>query len=190
MGRSGGNIIRVSAPTNRGVLFLHWHESFACLSGGPSHNPVGYEAWNARFRCIGQGHGFSNSPGGTHTSRTIMLEELQLLLAACPVTATLEVYLRAIVDDNVLRKYTLTTRKRTLKSLRELYRLDPRVLLFRALRDLWHADSAAQPLLALLCAFGRDRLVRASASLILDTPRGDEMMPEMLSRAVGSALPL
>ena len=104
------------------------------------------------FAASAQGHGISNSPGGTHTSRTIMLEELQLLLAACPVTATLEVYQRAIIDDNVLRKYTLTTRKRTLKSLRETLSPRPEGITRFALRDLWHADSAAQPLLLPCCA--------------------------------------
>ena len=94
-----------------------------------------------------------------------------------------------MVDDNVLRKHTLTTRKRTLKSLRELYRLDRSALLFRALRDLWDADASAQTLLALLCAFGRDRLIRASSPVVLNAPAGQEITPEMLSRAVGEALP-
>ena len=58
--------------------------------------------------------GFSNGPGGTHTSRTMMLEELRMLLAARPATALLQEYQAAVVDDNVLRKDTLTTRKRTL----------------------------------------------------------------------------
>ena len=42
--------------------------------------------------------------GGTHTSRTIMLRELRLLLAACPPDATPDVLAEAVLQENVLAK--------------------------------------------------------------------------------------
>src|SRR6476661_8423635 len=96
--------------------------------------------------------GFSNAPSGSHTSRTMMLPELRALLAACPRDADLATFRLAVERDNLLGKGTLATRKASFRQLRELYALDPAVPLFRALRTLWDADSAAQPLLALLCA--------------------------------------
>ena len=83
--------------------------------------------------------GFVNPPGGTHTSRTMMLAELRLLFAACPAGATLADYSAGVLEDNALRKETQSNRHRSLRSLRELYALDTNVTLFRVLRELWDA---------------------------------------------------
>ncbi len=133
--------------------------------------------------------GFAVDPGGTHTSRTMMLAELQLLLAACPPSATFQEYRSAIVDDNVLLKGTATTRLRTLRGLRELYALDRGVLLFRALRDLWDDSLTEQPLLTLLCATARDPLLQATASTVLQIAQGAPVTPKMLADAVGERFP-
>jgi hypothetical protein len=50
--------------------------------------------------------GFRWGAKGTHTSRTIMLDELRALLASCRPDATREDYLRAIHDKNCLGKRT------------------------------------------------------------------------------------
>jgi hypothetical protein len=110
--------------------------------------------------------------GGTHTSRTIQLEELRGLLAAAPVDAEAAAYRDAIVEQNALGKKTLNSRQRTHRYLRELYALDPDVLLFRALRDLWDADVEAQPLLAMLSSLARDPSLRATASAVLPLAAG------------------
>ena len=134
--------------------------------------------------------GFAVDPGGTHTSRTMMLAELQLLLAACPPAANYQEYRSAIVDDNVLLKSTATTRLRTLRGLRELYALDRRrVLLFRALRDLWDDNANEQPLLALLCATARDPLLRVTAATILELPPAAPLTAQMLAKVVGEHFP-
>src|SRR5262249_45112413 len=73
--------------------------------------------------------------------------------------------------------------------LRELYALDPLSLLFRALRDLWDHGMEAQPLLALLCATGRDRLLRASSSVILASEYGSEVQRIFFERAVEESFP-
>jgi hypothetical protein len=133
--------------------------------------------------------GFDNGPGGAHTSRTMMLSELQLLLAACPSPATYAEYRAAILEENCLLKQTATTRLRSLRALRELYSLDRRVLIFRALRDLWDADAGAQPLLACLCANARDPLLRSSADLILGVAPGEAVTASGLSTAIVEAFP-
>lgn len=133
--------------------------------------------------------GFLDRPAGTHTSRTIMLPELRLLLAACPPNARFEDYRSAVVGDNALRKPTVDTRRRTVHYLRDRYGLDPRVLLFRAMRDLWDDDEAAQPLLAMLCAVGRDPLLRASAEIVLAAPPGAVVTAGMLAGAIAASVP-
>jgi hypothetical protein len=133
--------------------------------------------------------GFLNDPPGTHGSRTMMLAELRLLLAARPATAGMEDYRQAIRDDNALLKKTLATRRESLRRLRELYALNRRVLLFRALRDLWEGDVAAQPLLALLCACARDPILRATADMILAVPKGEQVTPHTISQAAEDGFP-
>jgi hypothetical protein len=133
--------------------------------------------------------GFVNDPIGTHGSRTIMLKELRLLLDACSLGTDYERFRQEIVDENVLLKNTETTRKESFRRLRELYALDERVLLFRALRDLWQTDADAQPLLALLCAVARDAILRATASLIVATPQGEVITPQMIEKATEESFP-
>src|SRR6266516_2995924 len=129
-------------------------------------------------------YGFVNEPVGAHSSRTMMLAELRLLLSACPQSAGLEEYRSAILDENVLLKKTVATRKASFRWMRELYALDRKTLLFRALRDLWDEDTQAQPLLALLSAVARDLLLRSTAERILSVPVGETVTPTMLSEAV------
>ncbi|HHY55163.1 MAG TPA: hypothetical protein GYA08_06970 [Chloroflexi bacterium] len=134
-------------------------------------------------------YGFINDTVGTHGSRTIMLKELRLLFAACPRPTSYADFRAAIVDENVLLKSTATTRHESFRRLRELYGLDEAIPLFRGLRDLWDADTSAQPLLAILCALARDALLRGTASVILATPPGEEVTPQMLERAVQQHFP-
>ena len=59
--------------------------------------------------------GFKNGTSSTMTSRTMMLADLRLLLAAVPATADVAGYRAAIVDDNVLLKRSAATRRATAK---------------------------------------------------------------------------
>jgi len=119
----------------------------------------------------------------------MMLAELRLLLAACPQAATLEDYRTAIIDQNVLLKETVATRKASFRWMREFYAFDRKILLFRALRDLWDEDTQAQPLLALLCTAARDPLLRSTADSILATPVGEAVTREMIIDAVNVSFP-
>ncbi len=133
--------------------------------------------------------GFVAEPIGTHSSRTIMLSELRLLLATCPRSAGIEDYRAAAVYSNVLLKKTVATRRESFRRLRELYSLDPRTLIFSALREMWDEEVPAQPLLALLCSCARDPLLRATADVVLRTPLGDAVTPNALARAVDERFP-
>lgn len=127
--------------------------------------------------------------GGAHTSRTIQLAELTALLAAAPADATLDDYKHAVVEQNVLGKKTLNSRQRTFRYLRELYALDPGVLLFRALRDLWPAEPEAQPLLAMLCSLARDPALRATAAAVLPLAPGAPVTADDLAKALVDRYP-
>ena len=110
--------------------------------------------------------------GGTHTSRTMMLSELESLLDATPAAATAADLKSAVIDHNVTGKSTMSGRIRTHRYLRELYALDPRALPYRALRDLWDVEVSSRPMLALLCAMARDPLLRATALFTATVPEG------------------
>jgi len=118
-----------------------------------------------------------------------MLTELRLLLAACPQSASLDEYRTAIIDENVLLKKTVATRKVSFRWLHDLYALDEKILLFRALRDLWDEDVQAQPFLAMLSSVARDPLLKSTAESILAIPIGDTVTREMMTDAVNMSFP-
>ena len=134
--------------------------------------------------------GFRSGDRGTHTSRTIMLDELTQLLDAVPGEARRQDYADAVTHDNCLGKRTAATRQLSLQRLTELYGLDGRLLLFRALRNLWVGHSSSRPLLALLLALVRDPLLRATAGAVIATPPGHEFgrQPEIPIAALQDAL--
>jgi len=122
--------------------------------------------------------GFRFGECGTQSSRHIMLRELGELLDALPSGADRLDYTAAIVEQNVLGKPTLATRRATWQRLTELYALDPTVPLFRVLRRLWEfdgRDAGSRPLLALLTALARDPLLRVTAPHVLGLDPGQEL---------------
>lgn len=119
--------------------------------------------------------GFRVGSMSAHTSRTAMMQELALLLAHVPANSPPEAYATAIIEENILGKPTRTTRQRSSRRLVELYSLDPGVTLFRLLRHFWPADSAGQPMLALLIAAARDPLLREATPLVLAARAGESV---------------
>jgi len=136
--------------------------------------------------------GFRWGRKGTHTSRTIMFDELRLVLAYCQPNATRDDYLAAIHNDNCLGKRTASTRRISSQRLSELYALDPEVPLFRVMRRCWYADREGQAILAMLLALARDPLLRISAVPVLRMRPGEELarqqLTDAISRAVGTRL--
>jgi hypothetical protein len=135
-------------------------------------------------------YGFTkNSPIGVHTARTMMLAELRLLLAALDTSASLADYRLAIIEENVLHKNTAVTRRDSFLRLRTLYALNDKILLFRALRDLWGDDIQAQAQIALLCTIARDSIIKATAAMILAIPIGETVTPTMIMETVSRSFP-
>jgi len=132
--------------------------------------------------------GFKFGDTGTHTSRTMMLDELSALLRQCRADASRGDYVRALVDENCLGKHTLSTRKLSLQRLTELYGVDAGVPLFRLLRVFWDADEKAHPLLALLAALARDPLLRATAPVVFGMKPGEEIARQRMTDALAQAV--
>ncbi len=97
-----------------------------------------------------------------------MLAELDAVLTAVPVGSVSADYHEAILDRNVLGKKTNSTRKESLRRLRELYALDEEMPIFGLLRKLHAIDAASLPLLAIQVAWARDPLLRATTRPVLD----------------------
>lgn len=128
-------------------------------------------------------------PGGPSTSQTIMVASLQRLLSVVPSEAPKSLYRSAVMEENVLGKDTTSGREWAFRQLRRFYALDPRSLLFRALRDLWRGDESGQRLLALLCAMARDPVLRTSSSVILSAEQGETVYPHDFEAAIENAFP-
>ena len=118
--------------------------------------------------------GFRFGDQGTHSSRTMMFNELDCLLDAVAGAVERSDYDKAVLKDNCPGKQTLSTRKLPLQRLRELCALDPAVPLFRIMRDLWDVNPESRSQLALLTALVRDPLLRMIAAPVLQTPVGKE----------------
>ena len=133
--------------------------------------------------------GLRIDPTGTHLSSTLRLEELRTLLARRPASATKDNYKAAIVDQNILGKPTASSRRITFERLRELYALDPDLLVFRALDDLWDADASAQPMISLLCSTARDPILRAMTPFVLRLPIGALVRTHALAEEAENQFP-
>jgi hypothetical protein len=116
--------------------------------------------------------GFRFGINGPHAARTMMLDDLRLLLAHTPPQSTRSDYAAALVEGNVLGKPTRKARELPLRHLATLYALDLVNPIFRALRRLWPADAAAQPLLAVAVALARDPLLKGTEPFILGQAPG------------------
>jgi len=129
--------------------------------------------------------GFDFKRAGAHTSRTLMLDELSALLSYLDnANADKADYLKAIDDENCLGKRTQANRKLTHRHLANLYTLDPSVAIFRALLYFWQRDPQGHPLLALLCGYCRDSLLRSTAPFIIQFSEGTVVNREMLEKFI------
>lgn len=133
--------------------------------------------------------GFRDGTVSVHTSRTMMLSELALLLDKVPASAPSDAYITRIVEDNALGKPTQTTRKRTAQRLVELYALDPTCPLFRLLRHFWPTDSSAKPMLALLAAAARDPVLRDMTPVVVAIPLGTLLTADQVAKKLGEKYP-
>lgn len=133
--------------------------------------------------------GFKFSPGGPHISRTMMLAELSTVLADVPQGSAATDYREAILQRNVLGKTTDSTRRESLRRLRELYALDEATAIFGLLRKLQAVDAASLPLLAVQVAWARDPLFRATTPPVTDASEGERVETASLAQALEAAFP-
>lgn len=136
-----------------------------------------------------QALGFRFGLNGPHAARTMMLDDLRLLLARTAPEAERADYASAVVDANVLGKATRKARELALRHLATLYALDTANPIFRALRRLWPHNEAAQPLLALAAALARDPLLRGSQSFVLSLTAGTHLPREAVEAHLSAADP-
>ncbi|HMD90448.1 MAG TPA: hypothetical protein VKF38_14905 [Anaerolineaceae bacterium] len=134
-------------------------------------------------------YGFVQDSLGAHLARTIMVDELYHLFGACDATLETPGYRKAIVDENVLLKKTAGTRLESYRRLHQLYGLQPSLLIFRAMRELWSYTDDGRPLLALLCALGRDQVLRCTADLMIETPEGDNLTAKSFEAVIEKKFP-
>jgi hypothetical protein len=134
--------------------------------------------------------GFSFERGGVHTARTMMLIELRALLSFVGAADAAKAdYLEAVQTANCLGKRSGKTRALTFRHLADLYALDPSLLVFRALRFFWQRDVDGQPLLAALCAFSRDPILRATAPFVLGFQEGATVNREAMEEFIDAQEP-
>ena len=102
-----------------------------------------------------------------------MLEELRGVLSSVdrPEAGKVD-YRRAIDDENCLGKRSSKTRLLTYRHLSDLYALDPSLILFRTLVYFWQRVPCGQSLLALLCPYASDSILRSTAPFIVPFPEG------------------
>lgn len=110
--------------------------------------------------------------------RSMMFLEMRTLVRSMPLTVTKDDFTKAIFDENILEKPTLSSRKESFIRLTQLYGMDPSKALFRVLWDLGHADLDSLHQLCLVCAYARDPQLRHSFELVRTLRLG-----ELLARA-------
>ena len=110
--------------------------------------------------------GFSESRLGGHAARSMMYMEMRALVRAMPLAVTKDDFIQAIIEENILVKPTMSSRKKSLYHLIQLYGLDPSKALFRVFWELGHADFESLPQLCLACVYARDPLLRYSFELV------------------------
>lgn len=133
--------------------------------------------------------GFYPYTTGAHMSRSMMLDELTVLLKGTREDASRPAIERAIVEENLLGKPTMSTRKLTYRHLRRAYSLDASKVLWRTLRRFANQEPQTLPLLALVLVYCRDLQLRKSFEVITDLKPGEELPAGRMLEALSEAFP-
>jgi hypothetical protein len=152
------------------------------------HDPLLTTLPSTQTKAAWEELGFRFGDKGTHSSRTMMLDELSNLLRVCSPSASRADYVKAMVEDNCLGKQTLSTRRLTLQRMTELYALDASVPMFRLLRHFWYADEKAHGQVAFLVAIARDPLLRATVPVVFSMSVGEEIARQRFTDAIRDAV--
>jgi hypothetical protein len=117
-----------------------------------------------------------------------MVKEFDAVLSSVPLNSGAADYHEAILKRNVLGKNTDSTRRESLRRLRELYALDETTPIFGLLRKLQAIDAASLPLLAIQVAWARDPLLRVT-SPPKDASEGERVETASLAHGLETAFP-
>lgn len=128
--------------------------------------------------------GFKSGKSGAHSSRSMMIAELNTLLEMNSENFELSRIKNDIENYNVLHKPTANSRCLTFRHLADLYGLSDEQCLFRNFRKLWVHAPESGPVLALQLALCRDPLLRLSLPLILTINPGEILYREMVEGAL------
>lgn len=133
--------------------------------------------------------GFSHAILGPHSARSMMFLEMHNLVCGLPQDTTKDDFSRVIIEENILEKSTLSSRKKSLRHLTELYGLDPSKALFRVFWMLGHADRDSLAQLCLVCAYARDPILRHSFELIRRLHLGELIDRVAMEQHIESGFP-
>ncbi len=152
-------------------------------------NTINFSKWFGPGKTLETANifGIRLNGGGAHQSKTMMFEELNLLLstgARTPAELTL-----AAIDDNVLDKDTKNSRILTYRHMVSLYGLNIQPALTKVLMRLWINDPVGRRLNCLLVSLARDPLLRDTAEAALNTPIGAQLRRDQVEFALTTAHP-
>lgn len=117
--------------------------------------------------------GFCFDEGGTHLARTMMLDDVLEVFEVCGTEANKQTVVQAVDDDNCLGKPSGKARRLAARHLVKLYGFDDKLVIYRTLAYLWSRNEPSRPVLALLCAYARDAVLRSSAPFIFGLKDGE-----------------
>lgn len=131
--------------------------------------------------------GMKLSGGGAHQSKTLMFRELESLIDAG--ASTPGEFQSAAIDENVIGKATINTRRLTFKHLASLYGLLDQPPLAQAFLKMWPSDVQGRRLRALLVSLARDPILRVTAPAILAGSVGQSLQHPRLQDALRTTFP-
>ena len=119
----------------------------------------------------------------------MMFLEMRTLVSELPLAVSRDAFIKAIVEENILEKPTLSSRQNSLRHLIQLYGLDSSRALFRVLWTFGHDDVAALPQLCLVCAYARDPQFRHSFELIRTLRPGEVLERSIMEQHLEHGFP-
>ena len=131
--------------------------------------------------------GMKLSGGGAHQSKTLMFRELESLINAG--ASTPGEFQSAAIDENVMGKVTINTRRLTFKHLTSLYGLLDQPPLAQVFLKLWPSDVQGRRLRALLISLARDPILRVTAPAIMAGSVGQSLQHPRLQDALHTTFP-
>lgn len=108
------------------------------------------------------------STASAHTGRTMMFNEISLILDTTPNDCPIDEIKRLVYEENILQKGSFSSRKMSFYRLKLLYGLDIQNSVFSTLRFLWNKAPDERPLIALEAALANDHILRYSAQKVLN----------------------